>query len=71
MGIFDFQDMMFPQKQFIFLKDSNPPAPYNKDKIKQVATNLSKNLAISKGEQNYETKKRKTCIRQCCQNHQR
>ena len=44
---------------------------YNKDKIKQVATNLSKNLGISKGEQNYETKKRKTCIRQCCQNHQR
>lgn len=53
MGIFDFQDMMFPQKQFTFLKDSNPPAPYNKDKIKQVATNLSKNLGISKGEQNY------------------
>lgn len=40
MGFFDFQEMMSPQKRSTFLKESNSPTPYNKDKIKQVATNF-------------------------------
>lgn len=32
--------MISPQKQSSFLKDLNSPIPYNKDKIRQVATNF-------------------------------